>query len=188
MRLSFRSALLALAFVMISTPLGLLASRVQAYPYSFDWPGQQYIADDNGNYAYRDLTFPWDYWQSTSPGPSTSIYPTTSYVRIASPYAGYHYDSWGLWIFWNCNYWGSGVDSFYWNTSSWSATYSNTPQTVWVDTWAFPCGNTNVRFGMCDGSDCASAPLGPSMSAHGAWLESALSSWGTSASAWDYQN
>jgi len=181
----FAGALGIVVTTLAAGVIALSADRASAYPYSFDWPGQQYIADDNGNYAYRDLTFSWDYWTGTSPGPSTSIYPVTSYVNIASPSAGYHYESSGLWLFWNCNYLGSGVDWFYYNPGSWSATYSNTPQTVFVSTWAFPCGDTNVRFGMCDGSDC---DFGPSMSYHGAWLEAALGSWNFYATAWNYRN
>lgn len=182
----FTGITFALSVVLVSVAIIRTPSNVEAYPYSFDWPAQQYIADRSGNYAYRDLTFSWDYWSATSPGPSTSIYPVASYVNIASPGAGYHYDSWGLWIFWSCNYLGSGIDAFYYNAGYWSATYANTPQTVFVPTWAFPCGDTNVRFGMCDGSDCAAAPLGPSMSYHGAWLEAALGSWNFYATAWNY--
>lgn len=175
------------AFAIVVVVAVLMRRDANAYPYTFDWPGQQYIADANGNYAYRDLTFSWDYWQSSGGYAYTSVYPVASYVRIASPSTGWHYDSWGLWMMWQCSFPYGGPDNFY-GTSSWSATFSNTPQTVSVATWDFPCGNTNVRFGMCQGPDCAYWPFGMVMSVRGGWLEAALAAWGTSASAWNYQN
>lgn len=101
----------------------------------------------------------------------TSVFPVTSYVAIGNPSAGYHFDSWGLWIMWSCAFPYSSTSSFYYN--QFSVTYGN-PTTVYVPTWDFPCGQTFVRFGMCGNLLCG--PIPQQMSLHSGYLEARIPS------------
>lgn len=166
-----RSLLLATVLGAALAPIAISRDDARAYPYSFDWPGQGYVGDLAGNYAYRDLTFEWDYWVNQSGYTWTSVFPVTSYVAIGNPSAGYHFDSWGLWIMWSCAFPYSSTSSFYYN--QFSVTYGN-PTTVYVPTWDFPCGQTFVRFGMCGNLLCG--PIPQQMSLHSGYLEARIPS------------
>ena len=152
-------------------PAIMRGDAARAYPYSFDWPGQGYVADLAGNAAYRDLTFEWDYWVNSSGHTWTSVYPVTSYVHIANPSAGYHFDSWGLWVMWSCAFPYAGTSNMWYD--QFSVTFGN-PTTVFVPTWVFPCGQTFVRFGMCGNLLCG--PSGVQMSYHSGYLEARIPS------------
>ncbi len=146
-----------LAVFCVGTSASLWTLRpARAYPYSFDWLGIPYIADSHGQYAYRDLTFSWDYWRQGLPGGpvnTTSVYPVSSYINIVTQ--GRAYYGYGVTVQGDGPFPGNGLAS-YKEPTGWSATYSNTPFTVSVPTWVFPSGNVAIAFGMCQAaSECA---------------------------------